>query len=363
MASDVMSLFGMDPRVIQQNRLQKSADKASGMSSSFAIGHAGGSMLGAGIGNMLGYETPDMAQASRLQEGVSGLDLNTPQGLTEAASRLMANGDYAQAMALHTKARDMTLAATTATNLQQDRSLGKSSNVVVQQGTAADLATMTNATPAKQHSITEHFDGRVMDVTQGKTFATKAEWLDSISKLYGPEAAAAIDPKSPNAAAVLKAVQDGTQLPAGASVDATDLTLGPKSQEVIDDETLNAQLAADDVAQTAHEENITLYDSMLPSLQTGPAGLELKAKIDAFEETLVSPISDAEFEAQKVNKKKAAKYQKDLGVLQNNINALQAAYANMPEISKGSNEGMLISTMLLDAIQEKDLFIQSNPQG
>ena len=192
MASDVMSLFGMDPRVIQQNRLQKSADKASGMSSSFAIGHAGGSMLGAGIGNMLGYETPDMAQASRLQEGVSGLDLNTPQGLTEAASRLMANGDYAQAMALHTKARDMTLAATTATNLQQDRSLGKSSNVVVQQGTAADLATMTNATPAKQHSITEHFDGRVMDVTQGKTFATKAEWLDSISKLYGPAAAAAI---------------------------------------------------------------------------------------------------------------------------------------------------------------------------
>ena len=194
MASDVMSLFGMDPRVIQQNRVQGASDKASGMSKHFAIGRAGGSMLGAGIADTFGIETPDMAQASRIQEGVSGLDLNTPQGLTEAASRLMANGDYAQAMALHTKARDMIAAETTATNLQQDRSLGKSSNVVVKQGTAGDGVTIPS-TPATQHSITKHADGRVVDVTQGKEFASEAKWLDSILKLYGPEAAAAIAKK------------------------------------------------------------------------------------------------------------------------------------------------------------------------
>lgn len=192
MASDVMSLFGMDPRVIQQNRVQSGIDQASRMSADFAVGAAGGQLAGAGINSAFGLQTPDMAQASSVQSGLAGQNLNTASGLRAAAQQLMMNGDYAQAMALHAQARDMESTDTTASNLVQDRSLGKSSNVVVKQGTAADLATMTNATPAKQHSITEHFDGRVMDVTQGKTFATKAEWLDSISKLYGPAAAAAI---------------------------------------------------------------------------------------------------------------------------------------------------------------------------
>lgn len=192
MASDVMSLFGMDPRVIQQNRVQSGIDQASRMSADFAVGAAGGQLAGAGINSAFGLQTPDMAQASSVQSGLAGQNLNTASGLRAAAQQLMMNGDYAQAMALHAQARDMEATDTTASNLVQDRSLGKSSNVVVKQGTAADLATMTNATPAKQHSITEHFDGRVMDVTQGKTFATKAEWLDSISKLYGPAAAAAI---------------------------------------------------------------------------------------------------------------------------------------------------------------------------
>ena len=346
MASDVMSLFGMDPNVIQQNRVQGGIDQAARINANYAIGAAGGQMLGAGINSAFGLQTPDMAQAAGVQEGLQGADLTTAAGLRAAAQKLMMNGDYAQAMELHARARQMEASDLTASNAAEDREFGVVKSIKVVAGSDS-LGQPILADKMVRYTL----DGRVLDMLTGEDLTSKVAETDDTT------------PKGPNAEAVLKAVQDGTQLPAGASVSANDLTLGPKSQEVIDDETLNAQLAADDVAQTAHEENITLYDSMLPSLQTGPAGLELKAKIDAFEETLVSPISDAEFEAQKVNKKKAAKYQKDLGVLQNNINALQAAYANMPEISKGSSQGMLISTMLLDAIQEKDLFIQSNPQG
>ena len=191
MASDVMSLFGMDPRVIQQNRVQSGVDNASRMSADFAIGAAGGQLAGAGINSAFGLQTPDMAQASSVQSGLAGQNLNTASGLRAAAQQLMMNGDYAQAMALHAQARDMEAKDTTASNLVQDRSLGKSSNVVVKQGTSGD-GVLIPSTPATQHSITEYYDGKVMDVTQGKSFATKGEWLESISKLYGSGVAANI---------------------------------------------------------------------------------------------------------------------------------------------------------------------------
>ena len=107
MASDVMSLFGMDPNVIQQNRVQKGVDRASGMSADYAIGAAGGQMLGAGINSAFGLQTPDMAQAASVQQGMQGADLTTVAGLRAAAQQLMMNGDYPQAMALHAQARDM----------------------------------------------------------------------------------------------------------------------------------------------------------------------------------------------------------------------------------------------------------------
>lgn len=107
MASDVMSLFGMDPNVIQQNRVQKGVDRASGMSADYAIGAAGGQMLGAGINSAFGLQTPDMAQAASVQAGLQGQDLNSIEGLRKAASQLMMSGDYPQSMALYAQARDM----------------------------------------------------------------------------------------------------------------------------------------------------------------------------------------------------------------------------------------------------------------
>jgi len=193
MASDVMSLFGMNPDLIQQNRVQGGVDQASRMSADYAIGAAGGQMLGAGINSAFGLRTPDMAQAASVQSGLEGADLNTAAGLRNAAQQLMMNGDYAQAMALHAQARGMEEDQTTATNLKQDRSLGKSSNVIVKQSIAPDPKNPLGvATPAVQHSIIKHVNGRVVDVTQGREFATEAEWIASIAERYGPEAAKAL---------------------------------------------------------------------------------------------------------------------------------------------------------------------------
>ena len=73
MASDVMSLFGMDPRVIQQNRVQQGVDNASRMSADYAIGAASGGLAAAGINSAFGLQTPDMAQAAGVQESMKGL--------------------------------------------------------------------------------------------------------------------------------------------------------------------------------------------------------------------------------------------------------------------------------------------------
>ena len=107
MASDVMSLFGMDPNVIQQNRVQKSIDNASRMSSAYAVGAASGGLAASGINSAFGLQTPDMAQAASVQQSMQGSDITTVAGLRAAAQEQMMAGNYPQAMALHERARDM----------------------------------------------------------------------------------------------------------------------------------------------------------------------------------------------------------------------------------------------------------------
>ena len=107
MASDVMSLFGMDPNVIQQNRVQSGIDTAARMNPEFAIGAAGGQMMGSGLSSLFGRESPEMAQASSVQRAMQGADITTVAGLRAAAQEQMMAGNYPQAMALHAQARDM----------------------------------------------------------------------------------------------------------------------------------------------------------------------------------------------------------------------------------------------------------------
>jgi len=179
MASDVMSLFGMDPNVIQQNRVQQGVDNASRMSADFAVGAAGGQLAGAGINSAFGLQTPDMAQAASVQSGLQGADLTTAAGLRAAAQQLMMNGDYAQAMALHAQARDMEAANTTATNLEQDRQLGKTSNIVVQAAVADPMGGL-GGSPAVSHTVRQNYDGTVDDATMGSSHASYADWMVAV---------------------------------------------------------------------------------------------------------------------------------------------------------------------------------------
>ena len=203
MASDIMSLFGMDPNVIQQDRVQSGVDTAARMNSEFAIGAAGGQMMGSGLSSLFGMESPEMAQAQRVKDGMQGADLNTPEGMRVAAQRLMMSGDYAQAMALHSRANEMEAAGTEATRSTEDRALGKPRNVIV---TPASSNTVTGTTtPAVTHSITEYPDGRIADATQGMEFNSYAEWMASL--------------------------RNGRKTPAGSEGDSTVTNLSPSESE------------------------------------------------------------------------------------------------------------------------------------
>jgi len=181
MASDVMSLFGMDPNVIQQNRVQSGVDQASRMSKAFAIGAAGGGLVGSAANTAFGLQTPDMAQAASVQSGLQGQDLTTVAGLRAAAQQLMMNGDYAQAMALHAQARDMEAKSNELIIAAEDRALGKPSNVIV---TPASYDQINGRViPAVSHTITRYPDGTVLDATQGKSFTNEAEWAESLKSL------------------------------------------------------------------------------------------------------------------------------------------------------------------------------------
>jgi len=203
MASDVMSLFGLDPNTIQQNRTNKAVSQASAMNPYFAAGAAGGALVGQSVNNMFGLQTPEMAQAQSVKDGMQGADLNTPEGMRGAAQQLMMSGDYAQAMALHSRANEMEAAGTEATRSTEDRALGKPRNVIV---TPASSNPVTgDTTPAVTHSITEYPDGRIADATQGMEFNSYAEWMASL--------------------------RNGRKTPAGSEGDSTVTNLSPSESE------------------------------------------------------------------------------------------------------------------------------------
>jgi len=107
MASDVMSLFGLNPNALQQQRTNDAVTQASAMNPFFAAGAAGGALMGQSVNSALGLQTPEMAQAQGVQESLEGADLTTPEGMRDAASKLMQAGDYATAMDLYSRASSM----------------------------------------------------------------------------------------------------------------------------------------------------------------------------------------------------------------------------------------------------------------
>ncbi|MDA9550216.1 hypothetical protein N9Q02_00900 [bacterium] len=110
MASDVMSLFGLNPNALQQQRTNDAVTQASAMNPFFAAGAAGGALMGQSVNSALGLQTPEMAQAEGVQQSLEGADLTTPEGMRDAASKLMQAGDYATAMDLYSRASSMVAA-------------------------------------------------------------------------------------------------------------------------------------------------------------------------------------------------------------------------------------------------------------
>ena len=203
MASDVMSLFGMDPRVIQQNRVQQGVDNASRMSADYAIGAASGGLAAAGINSAFGLQTPDMAQAAGVQESMQGADLTTVSGLRAAAQELMMNGDYAQAMELHARARQMEESDLTASNAAEDREFGVVKSIKVVAGSDS-LGQPILADRMVRYTL----DGKVLDMLTGEDLTSKVaktgdtkteggvnlEWKDGGWKQVKTDASAVVEP-------------------------------------------------------------------------------------------------------------------------------------------------------------------------
>jgi len=264
MASDVMSLFGLDPSVIQQQRVQGGVDQASRMNADYAIGAAGGGMLGAGINSAFGLQTPEMQQAQSVQDGLQGADLETVAGMRKAASKLMMNGDYAQAMALHARASEMEASNTEELRSQQQHDLGSTHQVVVGQ-TEGDG--MGNGIKDIKHTVTYLPDGRVEDATLGKVFETRAKWIEALG---GSGRGASVVTPTPNSQDVLDALKNG-KLPDNSTATA---------EQVLGTEVSPEITKANDAKLQQHINALKAQISELPAtMQGSPRVIQIQERI------------------------------------------------------------------------------------
>lgn len=123
MAQDIVgSLFGATPQQVQSemtapifNRAQQFAQLNPMQQAQYGL-YSGGAMLGQGIGGLLGGEDPRLVQARQMQQvkdwiGQSGVDINTSEGLTQAARYAQSIGATEGAMFLGQQAQKMKAAS------------------------------------------------------------------------------------------------------------------------------------------------------------------------------------------------------------------------------------------------------------
>ena len=95
--NEVLTLFGATPEQIMEKQRREQAAMVLGQQDPFA---RAGSAIGVGLARMFGGESADVIEARRLQETKQGLNLNTSEGMREAASRLSAAGFEDRALEL-----------------------------------------------------------------------------------------------------------------------------------------------------------------------------------------------------------------------------------------------------------------------
>ena len=270
MASDVMSLFGLDPNTIQQNRTNDAVSQASAMNPYFAAGAAGGSLVGQGINSAFGLQTPEMAQAQSVKDGLQGADLETVKGMRKAASQLMMNGNYAQAMQLHAMASKMESEAIEEKRVSQTHSLGSTHQVVVGQTKGDGLG---GGIKDIKHTVTYLPDGKVEDATLGKTFKSRAAWLEALGNPTDTQVV-----EKPNSQDLLDALKNGTPIPNGASATAEQILGTEASPEVIQAKDAKIQQTID--ALTAQITELPM------TMQGSPRVIQIQERIDALRSQL-----------------------------------------------------------------------------
>jgi len=334
MASDVMSLFGLDPNVIQQQRVQGGIDQASRMSADYAIGAAGGGMLGAGINSAFGLQTPDMQQAQSVQDGMQGQDLTTAAGMRRAASQLMMNGDYAQAMALHAKASEMESTELAASNTAADREFGILTDVNVDTGKVG----------MDQQPIYRKRKVRIVQNDDGTSSAYDA--------VTGEDLSSAVDVKD---------------------VDKVD---GPNNQKVLDNALDDSTTTAESILNTTEPESIAIqsenqaiqqadldlsnaveaYELMMPQEQQSPEGVALAKQIQQMQTTIAEsqPTREA-LAARQIRLDQALAIKK----IDNQMTALMESYKAMPKIVQDSKRGKELKRLALELRDERAALIES----
>jgi hypothetical protein len=131
MAQDIVgSLFGATPQEIQREntapifgRAMQFAQLTPMQQAQFGI-YSGGAMLGQGVGGLLGGEDPRLVQARQMQQvkdwiGQSGVDINTPEGLAQAAQYAQSIGATEGAMYLGQQANALKQSQATTMRTEQ----------------------------------------------------------------------------------------------------------------------------------------------------------------------------------------------------------------------------------------------------
>ena len=348
MASDVMSLFGMDPAILQQQQNNKAVSQASSMNPYFAAGAAGGQLVGSGINSAFGLQTPEMARAQGIQDSLQGADLESAAGLRQAASQLMMAGNYAEAMALHAKAAEMESATTEELRAQQQHELGSSVQVIVGQ-TAGDPAIGLAAADIK-HSVTYLPDGRVEDATLGKTFATRAEWMNALGT---KEVKVVGEGGGPNNASVLKSALDGQTVSAESILETTapEAIAIQQEMDVIQQGEMDLSAALD------------AYEAMMPQEQQSPQGVAFAAQIAQMQaDVQKSTTAQTALEERQIKldqKNVRLQQAKAIERLDNRMNALMESYKIMPKIMQESRRGKELKEQALVLRSERAALIES----
>ena len=227
MADIVGSLFGVTPNMVQAentrplfNRAMEFAQLNPMQQAQYGI-YSGGALLGQGLGSLMGGEDPRLVQARQMQQvkdwiTQNGVDINSPEGLTQAAQYANSIGATEGAMVLGQQALAKRKNIAETSSAEENLLRGQQYRAAI-----AELEKNPNATEQDYINVARRFSGP----EAGMTAAIQAE---SRKELKAAEQAR----KEQAAAEQQKAAAEMAFGRAGTVMDAADKALklvGPRT--------------------------------------------------------------------------------------------------------------------------------------